>query len=226
MDNPGRHKKGVLIGASGFKWKPIYSKIVLFDHQNIPTDDIAKRLRVSSKQINDVRSSQEYRNRLTSITNRIESQAVKRIADAEVNYITKAKAILEKNTVRAAKMVVAFTKSGTSKDRIKLDAALQILDRCNIKGKEIIETTQRPLSPEELISAKSTLLELETITQRVSQTHSRFVLTKPTTSSETDQGSHDQSPIEAQSQSSPLDEAEPTGQDRSNPEPTQLILPV
>lgn len=79
----------------------------------------------------------------------------------------------------AVQKLAEIMASGQSSDRIQLDAAQAILDRAGLAKSTIVENVSRNYSPEELESARNTLLEIESITARVSTSQSKFILRMP-----------------------------------------------
>lgn len=141
-----------------------FRRIQIMIHKGMTADEIAGKLGLKNK---------------TSVFAIMKSDYFKDGAK-EVNRdaIAKAREIFELNAVAAATKVAQLLMRGDNKQRIQLDAAREILHQVGLKPVEVIETRRRDYSPEEISSARATVLEIETITNRLDAKESKFIVEK------------------------------------------------
>lgn len=181
-------------------WTTTHTKIMILVSRNTPTVDIAKEVGTSPAVISKIRTSNKFLDKLTAYNNRI----LEKLADKESTRATtdKAREILLNHSISAARKLIymARTKNLDPKHRLKFDVCRDILDRAGLKAVDVVETRERASSPEELESMKKTLLELDLITQRLSNQSSQFLITRTgelSTSSNTDKLSDNSTDIES-----------------------------
>ena len=195
-------------------WKPKYTAILTLTQRGWEVKDIAVKLKVSKDTVFRVQSMELFQQKLMALTKRIEHRTYGKLVEQESDKnLDKAREHLAKYAMRAARKVTAIIRKGTPADRIKLDAAKDVLDRTGIKPNTVIETHQRVYAPDEVNSAKETLTELETHLNRISNQDSPYLLKGPKGSA-TDKASRlttDTSPPDI-----PLDE-DSVGQSTSSP---------
>lgn len=207
MDTPIQTQPKPKRGFGPNYWCPQYTKAVALHCKGLTDEQVSHKIGMTIGSFSRLKGKELFRARVESYNNRILQTSQEEDSLDVVKYIREAREILLKNTKGAAKYVVRCYKKGDArKDKFRMEAAIQILDRCNVKGKEFIETSEKVLSPEELASTKNTLAELEQIVTRFSNNPSRFILsekktellasvTESTVSSVTDQGSDVPIPI-------------------------------
>jgi len=164
------------------KWTSRHTKILILTHKDTPTEEIASAVGMSVAGINSIRTKPLFNQKLEALYDKATSKVLEDTKE-DLDHLVQAREALNKKATWAAKQVIKLAKKGTSKDRLKLDAARDILDRAGLKPKEVIETRSRDYSPEEINSALATMKELEHITKQLTQgSGSRFLLdtTKPT----------------------------------------------
>lgn len=156
-------------------WKPIHEKVLSYKILGMGTAQIARTCSISDQSVRNITKSPYFMQRLQ------EGQIAKteaNILDTKAS-VEEAKNILSKNIIPAVRKIAEIMATGESKDRIQLDAAQAILDRAGLAKSTIVENVSRNYSPEEIESAKNTLLEIESITARVTTSQSKFVLQAP-----------------------------------------------
>lgn len=185
-------------------WKPVYTKILIMIYHNKSREEIARATKVSLDTVSRVKSMPLFRAKLLALTKRIQERTFSKLAETESDKgVDKAREYLKKHAFRAAKKVAGVMRKGTPQDRIRFDAAKDILERVGIKPAQIIETHERVYDPKEVQSASETLIELETHLARLSNNGSPYVLKAPqelledetTGSSQTDTGSMQENSI-------------------------------
>lgn len=149
----GRYKKK--------EWNAKYQRILIYAEKGMPVPDIAKKEGMHLQSVYRIMNDNRFQARKEEFEDKI--------AD-------KARAIFEEHAIQAAKKIVAIAKGGKSEDRIKFEAAKEVLYQVGVKPVEVIETRKREYSPEELASMSKTALELENIVNRLSVKKSRFLL--------------------------------------------------
>ena len=135
----------------------------------------------SSKAINKVVKDPYFIARLKEEQSKLTSSIVDKISTSESTkaVLEQAKGMLVSYALDAVAKIKYLSDCGEAKERIQLEAAQAILDRAGLPKKEVIEHVSRNYTPEEIESAHKTLLEIESITARVSTTQSRFIIHNP-----------------------------------------------
>lgn len=158
-------------------WKPIHSKILLLTQRNLTDKEIAKQVKISFETVGCIRQSPYFRQRAALVGRKIALKLEEKGIEALIT--DKARAKIQQASLRAAMKVLKIMKKGLPVERIQLDAAKDVLDRAGLKPVDIVETRQRAYTPEEIASTKETLLEVETITQRLTNQTSRHIVKLP-----------------------------------------------
>lgn len=177
-NNDDLHKRGLqrykrVITADN--WKPVHEKILSYKVLNLPHAQIAKVCSVSEQTVRNVVHSPYFQTRLQESRG---ARLASEVSDQK-GILEEAKGVLGKNIIPAVQKMVEIMHNGQSADRIQLDAAQAILDRAGLAKSTIVENISRNYSPEEIQSARDTILEIESITARVSTSQSKFVLPNP-----------------------------------------------
>lgn len=166
-------------------WKPIHTSILTYISRGTPVAIIAQQLDVSRNFVYITKNSPYFKQKLSELTAKTVAKVSDRLSTDISIEVTNNKALLdqarsglEQAAVEAVEKIKILARRGTTAERVQLEACKDILDRVNIKGKDTIVNEGRVYTPEELDSAKKTLLEIQEITARVT-TSSRFVLPKP-----------------------------------------------
>lgn len=176
-------------------WKPDYTRILLMTQRGAEPAEIAKELRLSTSLVYKVRNSTFFVQKLAGL----QTKVIERVTEkrSEMLATDKARAILTKASLFAAKKVIKLAKEGLGKDRLQFDACKDIMDRAGLKPIEILETRERVYSPEEVAHAKAILVETQEIVERFSNKRSPYIIrdsvSKKLPSSDTDKA-HDAQP--------------------------------
>lgn len=192
--------------ASPTTWSPDCTRILLLTQQGWSTSEISRQIKLSVDRVSKIRSSTYFIQKLTSL----QMRTVEKITEKRSTSLAtdKAREVLTKAALFAAKKIVKLGKEGTTDQRIQFDACRDILDRAGLRPIEVLETRQRVYSPEEVQHAKAILIETESIVKRLTTNSSPFVLTsheedKKDESSATEQA-HAPQPIQEKSPDAPL----------------------
>lgn len=96
--------------------------------------------------------------------------------------VEKARALFESKLLRAVDKIVHIMDNGKPEERLRYDAAKEILYQCGMKPVEVIETRGRVYSPEEVQSSLNVVKEIQAIEEKLSTHGSGFLVThKPDT---------------------------------------------
>jgi hypothetical protein len=129
----------------------------------VPTKEIAEKVGLSQRSIEVIMNWPEF---------------IQKRYEVNEQGINAAKAIFTNNVTSAAKQIVKMMKEGKGKDRLKFDAAKEIIYQCGGVPKAVIETITREYSTEEIQSSVSAVREVENIVNRLSVKKSDFLLEK------------------------------------------------
>ncbi len=104
--------------------------------------------------------------------------------DVVKNSVDSARKLLEGKLVEAAGQIVRIMKVGKPDQRLKFDAAKEILYQCGMKPIDVIETRGREYTPEEIKSSLTVIKEVQSIEEKLS-TYGSDYLVKNTEREET-----------------------------------------
>ena len=173
LQNRGLQRYKRVITAEN--WKPLHEKVLAYKVMNLQHSQIAKLCGISAQSVRNIIHSPHFQTRLQESRG---ARTASEVSDQKA-ILEEAKGVLGKNIIPAVQKMVEIMASGQSSDRIQLDAAQAILDRAGLAKSTIVENISRNYSPEEIQSARNTILEIESITARVSTSQSKFVLPIP-----------------------------------------------
>jgi predicted transcriptional regulator len=152
----GRYKKG--------EWSGTKQKILMLHVEGRTQKEIAEEVGLSAcSTVNKHIHGEEFQKRKA----KLEGEIQEKVRDL---FAAKGK--------DAAWKLIEIMEKGKPEDRIKFDAAKEILYQIGCKPVEVIETRGRDYSPDEVKSAMLVVKEMETISNRLSSTRSKFVLDK------------------------------------------------
>jgi len=177
-----------------YNWKPTYTKILIMVSRNTDLNKISKEVNLSRRRVEQIRNSEFFQRKLMIMT----QKTVDLAAEQSVEHIHHAKEILNAKAVLAARKLVGMLNKRDldPKERLRFDVARDILDRVGLKAVDIIETREKKYSPEEIMAMHATMLEIESITTRLNNQNSRFLISNTVGSPLTDESSDDQTPIQ------------------------------
>ena len=165
-------------GLTEENWKNAYDKIVIFAYRRWPNERIAKRLSMAVATIARIRKSPIFVAKSTAYKNEVLARAADR--EAERTVTDKARLILEKKALQAARTIAKLMKEGTSKDRLRFDVCKEILHLNGIKPVEVVETRDRAYTPEEIASAAETIRQMLEMKNRLSKPEDAYLLKQDT----------------------------------------------
>lgn len=178
-------------------WTSKHTKLLTGTYKGLNDEDLAETIGWKISTIRNYRNQPYFRERLQALSN----QALKEVIakDIETTVNGRARVKLENAQNEAVNKIIRLMRKGEMKDRLQFEAAKDILDRTGLKAVEVIETRERPYTPEEVERAKTTLVEVDTIITRLQNKDSSFLLARQRrvdtpvdnaqSSSVTDQGS-------------------------------------
>ncbi len=143
------------------EWNGKYQRILIYAEKGASVDEIAKKEGMHPGSVYRIMNDPRFQTRRSVLEEKLGE---------------KARAVFEAHAIQAAKKIVTIAKTGKSEDRIKFDAAKEVLYQVGVKPVEVIETRKREYSPEEVLSALAAVREIEAITNRVNDGGSKFIL--------------------------------------------------
>lgn len=96
--------------------------------------------------------------------------------DVVKNSVETARKALEARLVEAAGQIIRLMKQGKPEERLKFDAAKEILYQCGMKPVEVVETRTRQYTPEEIASSLSVMKEIQSIEGTLATLGSDFLI--------------------------------------------------
>jgi len=148
-------------------WCGAYTQILKLHSRGITQDEIGRRVHLSRQRVNTVINSPEFAEKMVYY---------------ERTAHEKATAIFQQSAEDAANRIVQLSNSSSS-DKVKLDAAREILYQVGCKPREVIETIKREYAPGEVHAAMLTLAEMEGVATRLSEQESKFIVSRTERSS-------------------------------------------
>ncbi len=97
------------------------------------------------------------------------------------NAVGTARKALESKLCQAADVIVNIMLRGKPDERLKFDAAKEILYQCGMKPVEVVETRTRQYTPEEIQSSLTVIKEIENIEKKLSSESSKFLVQQDAT---------------------------------------------
>jgi len=150
-----RYKKG--------EWSGMKQKILLLHVEGKQQKEIAEILDKNPSTVCEHMQSPEFARRKEKLEIAIQEKVRNRFAS---------------QGMRAAEKILQLMETGSGHDRLKFDAAKEVLYQIGCKPTEVIETRTRDYTPQEINSAMLVMKEVETITQRLSTKRSPFIIEK------------------------------------------------
>jgi hypothetical protein len=147
-----RYKKG---------WSANHQTVFQLYIEGIEPKDIANRLKWDVDQVR-------------RIINCVKFQELH--AAVEKDSVAVARKKLEAKLIEAAQRIIRIMQVGKPDDRIRFEAAKEILYQCGMKPVEVVETRQREYTPEEIQSSLTVIKEVQAIEEKLSTQGSGFLL--------------------------------------------------
>ena len=165
--------------ATAENWTPQYTKILGFVQKNLPDTKISELIGVSAVTVSKVRRSPYFQVRLDKALAAYEKQRANRLADIQSEDMTMTK--LEKSARRAATILVKALKGDTSITKQQIAVAKDLLDRTGYKAVEKQEITHsnKDYTPEEVESARDTMIEMMTSLDELASGSETYVISTP-----------------------------------------------
>lgn len=165
-------------------WKPTYTKVLLMVQKGVSVDEIAAEVQLSKKQVFKIQSREDFKQKMQAIENKIHDRYAKEVTDDITER--KVRKRLLRAAVKAADVLcrVVYNRKNIDPEKnmahaqlkLQYEAARDILDRTGFKAVEVIETREREHSLEELESMKKTMLELQSMTERLTHKPNEYLL--------------------------------------------------
>lgn len=160
-------------------WKPWHDNLLKMTVEDKPVAEICLFLGKSSTQVNKARNSEYFRSKLSEIQKTVTQTITKTWLEAiDGDAVKAAREAIGKAAVEAAETIVWISRNGESDDKMRFEAAKDILDRAGVRAPEIVkqQKEERIYAPEEVLHAKKILEESEGIVKRLTNSPNRFVI--------------------------------------------------
>jgi hypothetical protein len=92
------------------------------------------------------------------------------------NSVETARKTFEARLTEAAGQIIRIMKHGKPDERIRFDAAKEVLYQCGLKPVEVVENRTRQYTPEEIKSSLAAVKEIQTIEGTLAVHGSRFII--------------------------------------------------
>lgn len=150
----GRYKKG---------WSAAHQAVFNLYVQGYNTADIVDKTKLTKDRVRNIIRTNKFHEHHETILK---------------SSVDEARRLLESRLTEAAGQIIRIMKHGKSDDKLKFEAAKEILYQCGLKPVEVIETRGRDYTPEEIQSSLLVVKEMQTIEEKLSTPGSGFLLKK------------------------------------------------
>ena len=149
----GRYKRG---------WSAVHQQVFKYRIiDGLTTSQISEKTGIPSQRLNDMMRTKLF----------LEHE------DTTVgSAVEKARKLLESKLLRAVDKIVHIMEDGKPEERLRYDAAKEILYQCGMKPVEVIETRGRQYTPEEIKSSLEVMKEIQGIEEKLSTLGSGFLI--------------------------------------------------
>jgi len=174
-------KRCMAIVVSEIVWTKVHDEILKMASDGKAPGVIAALVGRPVSAVNKIIKSDEFSSRLKEINTAVSSTIIEqRISGLNTDEIKEARAAINRAAIEATNTVIEISKYGEPEDRVRLDAAKDILDRVGIVAPQIIKTQveARQYAPEEVLHARKILEESEGIVKRLASESNPFVIAK------------------------------------------------
>lgn len=157
-------------------WRPEFSEVLAYKQTGLTNILIAKKLGKSEGWVSEVVNNPIFKERQKTINDAIKERLSQKLTEKldNSNVLTQAMDEVVRAVPEAVKMITKLARGGENEDKMRYEASCKILDLAGFKAIE--RTVERSYSVEELKSANSVLKETITISERLTNLNSRFVL--------------------------------------------------
>lgn len=149
----GRYKKG--------EWSGSYQKIMILAEQGIAHNEIATKVGLSKSRISQIIHDERFIKRRNVYKEKAEGEIYAKFAAVSGD---------------AADKIISIMHKGNAKDRIKLDAAKDILNYAGHKPKEQVEHVTNNYTIKDVESAKQVIEEIRGLQDRLTKQQSQFLV--------------------------------------------------
>lgn len=155
----GRYKKS--------EWSGSYERVLILAEKGTPHKDIATEMGLTPGRISQIIHDKRFVARRDKFKEKAEDIVFSKFS---------------RHTSNAASTIIHIMKEGKPQDRIKLDAAKDVLNYAGHKPREHVEHNTYNYNIDEANSARKALEEIDKLQQRLSETVSPFLLGEYNTS--------------------------------------------
>lgn len=149
---PGRYARG---------WSAQHQEVFQLSLKGLTTAEIVEKTKLPYDKVRNIMR-----------TNKFKEHEVKCTEGA----VAAARKLLEERLIEAATQILRIMRTGKPDERLKYDAAKEILYQCGMKPVEVIETRGRDYTPEEIQSSLNVVKEIQTIEEKLSTQGSGFLI--------------------------------------------------
>jgi hypothetical protein len=148
----GRYKRG---------WTEQHQQVFKLNMSGLPPREIAEKTGIPIARIYEIMRTKKF---------------VKHEEQIVGTAVEKVRHMLEGRLEMAANKIVEIMKSGKPEERLRFDAAKEILYQCGMKPVEVVETRTRAYTPEEIKSSLAVIKEVKEIEATLSTQGSGFLI--------------------------------------------------
>jgi hypothetical protein len=142
------------------EWTGDCTKVLIMTQKDMTATAIKAETGLDYKTIAKIRKAPEFKKRMNVVVEKHINRITEYI-DPSVEKLSKARKILNDSVPLAIRTFKKVLRSGTPADRVRFEAAKEILHMTGFKPVEVVENRDRFYTPEELNSMLKTIQEIE-----------------------------------------------------------------
>ena len=145
------------------RWSEEYRKVFELTMKGKTPKEISEMLGLKGHKVYDILRTKKFK----AAEEQVQGTAVEKV-----------RKMLEGRLEMAANKIVEIMKRGKPEERLRFDAAKEILYQCGMKPVEVVETRTRQYTPEELKSSLAVIKEVKEIEATLSTQGSGFLINR------------------------------------------------
>ena len=142
-------------------WTELHQHVFKLNMSGLPPRDIAAKTGINIKKVYDIMRTKKF-----------QAHEEKLVGTA----VEKARKMFEHRLEMAVNKIIDIMRKGKPDERLKFDAAKEVLYQCGMKPVEVVETRTRQYTPEEIQSSLTVIREVQAIEEKLSTQGSGFLI--------------------------------------------------
>jgi len=167
-------KTSLVTGRPHQYWRSLHRHVLFCIEKGWTPKQICEKFKLQPIQYYKITNNSNFIAKRDKIEDAVDKRIVEEVIKVTVQ--DKVRLLFERNLTKAAKTVVDICKNGNPNDKIRFEAAKEILYQSGLKPVDVVETRERLYTPEEIESAHDTAKEVEQIFERLTGNTSKYLV--------------------------------------------------